>query len=106
MARATHKTIAELTAIREADGILRQQQAKEFVPEPNVSEPWAYFQIDRYTAGPFRGLFTVSQLITEDDAGKPYKKPIRKVLKEGTDMASCGECVKDALLLRLNRMVR
>jgi hypothetical protein len=106
MAGPKFKTQQEMDIIREADAILRQKQAKDFVPEPNVAEPWAYFQIDRYVKGSFRGLFTVSQVITEDDHGRTLKKPVRKVLKEGTDMASCGDCVRDALRSRLNRMPR
>lgn len=106
MARATHKTAAEMEVIREADGILRQKQAKEFVQEPSVLEPFAYFQVGRYRGGPFHNLFAVAQLVTEDASGKPLKKPISKTLIDGVKMDQCGHAVIEALGIRLNRMVR
>lgn len=94
------KTPAEMEAIREKDAILKAEALKNFVPEKNASKPLAYFEIGRYTTGSFRGLFIVSQMLTEDEDGKPFKKPIKKTLAEGVDIVVALAQLETALRKR------
>jgi hypothetical protein len=96
------KTQAEMEVIRAADGILRAKQIKEFVPEKNTLAPMAYFQIDRYVSGNFRGMFVVSQLIDEEGR-RPLKRPIRKVICDGVDMVVAMSSLETALRRRVFR---
>jgi hypothetical protein len=101
--RSKLKTPAEMEAIREKDAALQEEQRKHFVPERNESRALAYFEIGRYTKGSFRGLFIVSQMITEDTAGKPLKRPIKKTLAEGVDIVVALAQLETALRKRAFR---
>lgn len=94
------KSIAELDRIREVEAKIQEKLRKEFVPEKNEWKPMAYFEVGRYTKGPFLGLFIVTQLITEEN-GKKLKKPIRKVLTEGVDMLIAMSYLETALRRRV-----
>lgn len=76
---------AEREKIREADAKVKEAELKKIVPEAQEYKPLAFFEIGRYTKGPCRGLFVAYQLVTEDEHGKPLKKPVKKPLCEGVD---------------------
>ncbi len=97
------KTPAEMEAIREKDAILKAEQLKSFVPEKTKADHYASFVVERYVTGPVRGLFSVYQVISEDQDGKPLKKPAYKTLIEGTDMFNCANEMRRALEVRLSR---
>lgn len=100
---AKFKTLAEMSTIREADAKLREEERRNFVPEKNSHKPVAYFEISRYTTGDFRGLFLVTQMLTEDASGNPLKKPIRKVIAEGVDMVVCMSSIETETRRRVFR---
>ncbi len=97
------KQAAEMSRIREQDAVLRAKQNLEKKPEPNLHKPVAYFEISRYTTGSFRGLFLVTQLMTEDGKGNTLKKPIRKVVAEGVDMVVAMSSLETSLRRRVFR---
>lgn len=80
------KTPAEMERIREKQAILDAELRDKRKPEPNVASPLAYFEIARYTSGSFRGMFLVSQMVTEDYKGRELKKPIKKTIADGVDI--------------------
>lgn len=83
--------------IREADAILKAKQLKEFVPEKSTSKPVAYFEIDRYVTGPFRGSFVVSEFIP----GEGKKKAERKIVSDGVDMVIAMSSLETSLRKRV-----
>ncbi len=87
--------------VREEDAKLRAKQIAAYVPEPLEHKPLATFEIGRYTKGQFRGLFIVTQLTLEDPAGKPLKKPLRKVIAEGVDLVITLSSLETALRKRV-----
>lgn len=93
------KTLEEMNAIREADAVLKEQQARDFVPEKVEYKDKAAFIISRCVKGPqgWVGFFKVSQLITEDGSGKKLKKPIIKTIAEGVDMVVAMSSLETAL---------
>ena|ERR1035437_3980154 len=104
MAQQKMKSLAEMERIRAADAILRAEQAKKFVPEPNVYKPLAYFECGRYTTGTFRGLFAVFQLIVEDENGRKLKVPIRKPVSDGDDFFMANGKLSEAFRRRVYSM--
>ena len=86
---------------RQQDALLKSKQV--FETEPSEAKPVAYFQVDRYTTGSFRGLFIASQLITDDRQGKPLKKPVRKVLAAGVDLVVALASIETALRQKVYR---
>ena len=88
----------EMERIRNADAKLRQEQAKKFVPEANRADMLCYFEIGRYVAGPFRGLFVVNQLIKDKK-----DKPVRKCIAEGVDMVVAMSNLETAIRRRVFR---
>jgi hypothetical protein len=99
--RITGHSQDALKRIREADAELKAKQFKDFVPEKNESAPMAYFEIGRYTKGPFRGMFLVHQLIVESESGKPLKNPVRKLVIAGVDMVVAMSSLETALRRRV-----
>lgn len=97
------KSAVEMDRIRAADAKLREKQIKEFVPEKNLKRPVAYFQIERYTAGSFRGLFAVSQVIPEDANGRPLKRPLVKTVADGVDVHVAMSSLETALRKKVFR---
>lgn len=97
------KTAREMDTIRAADAVLQEKRLKSQVPLKNEATPVAYFQVDRYVTGSFRGLFVVSQLVVEDAAGKPLKKPVRKVVADGVDMVVAMSSLETALRRKVFR---
>lgn len=97
------KTPQEMDRIREAEARIQEKLRRDFVPEKNESKPLAYFEISRYVRGSFRGLFVVTQLITEDGHGEPIKKPIRKVVADGVDLFVAMTSLETALRRRVFR---
>ena len=91
------KSIAEMERIRAANSIIRQAEIKAFVPEKNAYKPVAYFEIDRYIAGDFRGLFLVAQFTPAE--GK--KKAERKVIAEGVDLVVAVSTLETCLRRRV-----
>lgn len=93
------KSLEEMETIRKADAILKEQQAKDFVPEAVEYEDKALFVVSRCIRGPqgWKGFFQVSQLIVDDGKGKKLKKPIRKVIAEGVDMVVAMSSMETAL---------
>jgi hypothetical protein len=81
------KTYLEMDKIRKADAALRAEQAKTFEPEKNESVPLCFFEVGRYTKGPFKGLFYSAQIFKEK--GKPTT---RKIISDGVDvyLAECA----------------
>ena len=63
------------------------------------------FIVSRCVDGPqgWKGLFQVSEVEFNDKAGKPLKKPIRKVLKSGVDLFLCVSAMNEALHKRIYR---
>ncbi len=94
------KTPQEMEAIREKDAALKAEELKHFVPEASESRALAYFEIGRYTKGSFRGLFIVSQMLTEAPDGKPLKRPIKKTIAEGVDIVVAMATLETALRKR------
>lgn len=79
----------------------KQQERKaspalELQPEGNKNRPLAYFQVDRYTQGPFRGLFLGFQLVEDKDG-----KPKAKMIAEGVDMVVLMSAIETALRKRV-----
>lgn len=97
------KTPAELERMREAQAVIDADLRKKAKPEANVAHPLAYFEVGRYTSGSFKGLFIVSQLITEDPKGRELKKPIKKVVADGVDMFVAITSLETALRKRVFR---
>jgi hypothetical protein len=83
--RSPFKTRAEMDRIREANAILRAEEIKNFVPESNTTRLLATFEIHRYVTGQLKGMFVVTQVITDDGKGNRIK-PIRKQIIEGVNM--------------------
>ena len=79
---------ARREAILEAEGKVQEQLRRDFKPEPIAFEDKAFFVVSRCVAGPqgWKGLFQVAQLVTQDDKGRPLKKPTRTVIASGVDM--------------------
>ncbi len=97
------KTPAEMERIREKQAVLDEKLLAERKSEPNVATPLAYFEIARYTSGGFRGLFVVSQMVTEDAKGRDLKKPIRKTLSDGVDIVVAMSSLETAIRRRVFR---
>ena len=95
------KTMSELNAMREAQGIINQNLRKEAKPEASESAPMAYFEFSRYTKGSFRGLFLVTQIFVDDGRGNDLETPIRKVIAEGVDMVVAMAACETALRKRV-----
>ncbi len=93
------KTAMEMNAIREADAKLKAEALKTFVPEKLASKPLAYFEISRYTAGSFRGLFIAAEFIPAE--GK--KKAERKVIADGVDIVVVMANIETSLRKRVFR---
>jgi hypothetical protein len=95
------KSAAEMEIIRKKQAVIDEARLKNYKPEANVSTPLAYFEIGRYTSGSFRGLFVVSQLLTEDAKGHNLKKPIKKIVADGVDMFVAITSLETALRKRV-----
>lgn len=95
------KTPAELDRMREEQAKLDAKRRETETREPNVCKPLAYFEVGRYTSGSFKGLFVVSQLITEDEKGRTLKKPIRKSVADGVDIFVAITSLETALRRRV-----
>ena len=88
MSKSHFKTNVEMDEIRDANAKLVEAAAADFISEKNEYKDGIYFVVSRCVTGPFKGLFMISQMQTEDDHGRMLKKPIRKVLIEGVDRDS------------------
>ena len=93
-------SMIELDRLRGLTEKEREKAIREQPIEPNTYKPLAYFEIGRYTTGSFRGMFVVSQMLTEDK-GKVLKKPIRKVVCDGVDMVVAMASLETALRRRV-----
>ncbi len=91
------KSAAEMKTIREADAALKAKQLKEFVPEKNVHKPLAYFEVSRYTAGQFKGLFVVAEFTPATGKAKPE----RKIISDGVDMVVAMASLETSLRKRV-----
>jgi hypothetical protein len=90
-----------MESIRAKDAILQQALRKSAIPEKSATRPLAYFEVSRYVAGQFTGMFQVAQLITEDAQGKPLKKPLKKIVADGVDMVVAMSSLETALRRRV-----
>lgn len=97
------KSKQEMERIRAADAVVQEKRLSAYVTPKNEATPVAYFQVDRYISGSFRGLFVVSQLIVDDAQGKQLKKPIRKVVADGVDMVVAMSSLETALRKKVFR---
>lgn len=95
------KPPAEMARIRELEAKLQEKLRREFKPEKNEYKPLAYFEIGRYTTGAFRGLFIVTQLLTDDGKGKTLKNPLRKTVADGVDIHIAMSNLETALRRRV-----
>lgn len=93
-------SMIELDRIRGMMAKDLEKSLREQPSEPNTYRPLAYFEIGRYTTGAFRGMFVVSQMITEEK-GKVLKKPIKKVVCDGVDMVVAMSSLETALRKRV-----
>lgn len=91
---AKEKSLVEMTRIREEYAKMREKELKNYKPEPNLSKPVAYFEVDRYTQGSFMGLFVVYEFIPATGKnGKPTRKPV----VEGVDVYMAMQYLEKAL---------
>ena len=95
------KSPQEMEHIQAEDAILKEQAARDYVPERNRYEPVAYFEVSRYVTGQFMGLFVVAQLFTQDAKGKTLKKPFKKVIAEGVDIGVANSSIETAIRKRV-----
>lgn len=95
MALAKLKTPDEMKRVREADAIIVQQRRTAFVPEKSVTKALAFFELSRYTAGPFRGLFVVTAL------SSAHPKAQRQTIADGVDMVVAMSSLETALRRRV-----
>jgi hypothetical protein len=79
---------------REAE--VRRREREVIVPEANHTRPIVAFEISRYDKGPCMGLFTIHQVITEQN-GKKLKQPIRKTVSDGDDFFMASVRMAEAL---------
>jgi hypothetical protein len=93
----TSKNAEEMKIIQEAEARIQEKLRNDFVPEDNKYKDGICFIVSRCIRGSFRGLFMLTQLITTDGRGNWLKKPIRKVLIEGTDRDGINEMIDRAV---------
>lgn len=95
------RTAADMERIRVAEAKIQEKLRKEFKPEPNTTKDLAYFALARYVTGQFKGMFKVTQVITEDGHGKTLKKPLTKVVADGVDLVVAISSLETAMRRRV-----
>ncbi len=103
MSRGKLKSPAEMEAIREKEATIQEAARKKLVPEANEAKPVAYIVLDRYVKGNFRGMFCVSQMITEDAKGQPLKKPVKVKIIDGVDIVVAMAYIETTIRRRVFR---
>ncbi len=101
--KPTIKTAAEMDKIRADHAEYLRKNPVDIKPEASEHKDLIYITIGRYTKGPFIGGLVVSQMIVEDEKGKPLKKPVRKIIAEGVDMVVAISAVETAIRKRVYR---
>ncbi len=97
------KTIAEMDRERMKQIVIDDEIRKNRKPEPNISTPLAYFEVSRYTSGNFKGMFVISQMITEDHKGRELRKPIKKTVIDGVFIDGALDALGQAIRKRVFR---
>ncbi len=97
------KTPSEMDREREKQAVVDADLRAKHKPEANVAIPLANFEVSRYTSGSFRGMFKVTQRVTEDHKGRDLKKPTNKVVADGVDLFVAITSLETALRRRVYR---
>lgn len=94
------KTAKEMETIRATQAKIREQELKDFVPEPLKSYAVGYYEVRRYGTGQIKGLYITNE-IPRVEAEKRLKGVKRIHLKDGTDMFQSANEIRASIHSKL-----
>lgn len=83
--------MAEMERIRAIDAKLKEEELKNFKPEPNTHKIYLSIEVGRYVTGQFKGSFVIIENI------KDGKKSTRKVISDGVDLLSALASIETSI---------